>query len=142
MNTFINRQVNKRLKSALDEETNLEETNGHEIQDASPSSPEEDDNEREITTTQEELEGYFIVKTIMREVVDSKRVFIRDTLSYCGIVFDDNNRRPICRLHFNRSNKYVGLFDQDKNEERVLIDELDDIFQYADRLQATATYYI
>ena len=44
-----------------------------------------------IVTTNEELEGYEIVKTIVRELVDTERVIIRDNPSYCPI-FLDNNR--------------------------------------------------
>ncbi|WP_216635828.1 hypothetical protein, partial [Magnetospirillum moscoviense] len=37
--------------------------------------------------------------------------------------------------------KYLGLFDADKNEERVRIEGLDDIFAHADRLKLTAVSY-
>ena len=55
---------------------------------------------------------------------------MRDVKSYCGILLDNNNRQPICRFHFNyATQKYIGLFDENKNEERVPIDDLDDIFK-------------
>lgn len=95
----------------------------------------------DIVTTQEEIDGYQIVRAIVREVVKVERVTMRDAKSYCAILLDDNNRRPICRLHLNRSVKYLGLFDADKNEERVRIESLDDIFAYADRLKVAAASY-
>jgi hypothetical protein len=61
-----------------------------------------------IVTTQDELEGFHIVKAIIRTIVDSKRIVARDTQSYFGILLDDNNRKPICRLHFNRTQKYIS----------------------------------
>ena len=76
----------------------------------------------------------------MREVVDVKRVTMRDTKRYCGILLDDNNREPICRLHFNYSRKYLGIISG-KNEERIEIEGLDDIFQYADRIKAKIVEY-
>ena len=78
---------------------------------------------------------------LAQEEVDPKRVFIRDVRTYCGIVLDDNNRKPICRLWFNTSKKYVGLFDEHKKEERVPIGDLDEIFGLADRLKATVRAY-
>jgi hypothetical protein len=66
---------------------------------------------------------------------------MRDSKSYCAILLDDNNRKPICRLHLNRGIKYIGLFDAERNEERVRIETLDDIFTHADRLKATASSY-
>lgn len=89
----------------------------------------------------DERDGYLIVKAILREIVDPKRIVHRDMESYCGILFDDNNRRPICRLHFNRKQKYIGLFDANKNEERIAIGDLNEIYKYADRLKATVAGY-
>lgn len=94
-----------------------------------------------IDTTAEEIEGYNIVKAIVRTEVDAKRVAGRDTQSYFGILLDDNNRKPIARLHFNRAQKYLGTFDSDKNETRHAIEFLDDIFQHADLLKAAAKSY-
>jgi len=85
-------------------------------------------------TTAEEWEGYHIVRAILREIVSAKRVVMRDVQSYCGILLDDNNRKPICRLHFNGTQKYVGFFDTEK-EQRLRIDAVDDLYRYADRLK-------
>ena len=92
-------------------------------------------------TTEEEVEGYYIVKSILREVIDPRRVTMRDRISYCGILLDDNQRKYICRLWFNSSQKYVGLFDEEKKEERVPIGDLNDIYQHAERLKATVATY-
>ncbi|MCU7924604.1 MAG: hypothetical protein KZQ88_18080, partial [Candidatus Thiodiazotropha sp. (ex Dulcina madagascariensis)] len=81
-----------------------------------------------------------IVKAILREVLDVKRITMRDTKSYCGILLDNNNRKPICRLHFNYSQKYLGVFSG-KNEERIEIDSIDDIFQHSDRIKAVIAEY-
>jgi predicted type IV restriction endonuclease len=94
----------------------------------------------EIVTTDDEREGYLIVKSIVREVIKPSRVFMRDAKSYCAVLVDNNNRKPLTRLHFNRPIKYISLFDGDK-EERAAIDSLDHIYDYTDRLRATASRY-
>ena len=66
---------------------------------------------------------------------------MRDVRSYCGILLDNNNRQPICRLQFNRSTKYLSLFHND-DEERVRVDDVDDIYGYADQLNAAAAKYM
>jgi hypothetical protein len=134
---FTNDLVSQRLQSALAQE----EPPPPLLEEQLPELEEESDPKREIHTTQEELEAYFIVKTILREVVDSKRIMMRDTLSYCGVLFDDNNRKPVCRLHFNRVQKYFGVLDESKNETRHAIDDIDDIYQYADALKRVTLYY-
>lgn len=102
--------------------------------------------ETTIITTEEELEGYHIVKSILREMVDLNRVAYRDVESYFGILFDDNNRKPICRLYLNNPRfKRLGLFEcgvEKKQEEKVNLDSLNDIYKYADRLKATVEYYV
>lgn len=94
----------------------------------------------EIVTTDEEREGYMIVKAIVREIIKPSRVVIRDARSYCAVLIDNNNRKPLTRLHFNRPVKYISLFDGEK-EERVGIDSLDHIYDYTDRRRATASRY-
>jgi predicted type IV restriction endonuclease len=97
---------------------------------------------KEIVTTAEELEGFYIVKSILRSKVESNRITHRDTLSYFNVILDDNIRRTICRLYFNNSKKQLGYFDESKKETKVELKSLDDIYQYADALCATAETYL
>ncbi|MEH6736994.1 MAG: type I restriction endonuclease [Sulfitobacter sp.] len=94
----------------------------------------------EIITTEEEVEGFFLVKAMLRGSVDTSRVVIRDAKSYCAVLLDDNNRKPLARLHFNRTQKYFGLFDGDV-EEKVAVDSLDDLLDFKSRIIATAEKY-
>lgn len=94
----------------------------------------------EVITTDEEREGYMVVKAIVRDTVSPKRVVMRDAKSYCAVLIDNNNRKPLARLHFNRSIKYIGLFDGEA-EERLIIDSLDQIYDHTERLRATARKY-
>lgn len=136
---FINEQINDRLKTALADEqpvaARVEELPDVEVVE------EATDDGAKVETTKEELEAFFIVKSILREVVDAKRIAMRDVQSYCSILLDDNNRQPICRLRFNTAQKYIGLIDAEKKEERVPIDSLDDIYQHAERLRAIPAFY-
>ncbi len=141
---FINEHIAERLRSAMGElgssadgKSETDNSNGTYII-APP------DSENKIVTTEEELQGYYIVRGIICAVLDIERVTYRDTQSYFGILLDDNNRRPICRLHFNGKQKYVGVFNMgagDKNEEKIPIANLNEIYKLTERLQATAEYY-
>ncbi|WP_341504204.1 type I restriction endonuclease [Gallaecimonas sp. GXIMD4217] len=131
MKLFLNEEINTRLKSAMATEDVVEEIILDNPEKAKP----------DIVTTEEELEGFYIVKSILRSHVDLQRLAARDTKSYFGILLDDNNRKPICRLHFNRNQKYLGVFDENKIEERIPLTSLDDIFDHAERLVSTVGYY-
>lgn len=137
---FINERINERLKRAA--EVSNEPTEPP-VNLPSPES-EEGSKKNKIVTTEEEIEGYHIVKAILRQTIDASRVVIRDTVGYCGILLDDNRRKPICRLYFNASEKKsLGLFDDPANpDDKVSISELNDIYHYSERLINTVKYYL
>ncbi|MEN9918983.1 MAG: hypothetical protein RL662_1419 [Bacteroidota bacterium] len=96
-----------------------------------------------ITTTKEEIDGYNIVRAILYEVVDIDRVVDRDTMSYFGVLLDDNNRKPICRLYFNSSTvKYIATFDEKKEETKNKINSLNDIYKYANQIKDVVQFYL
>jgi hypothetical protein len=138
---FLNDQINDRLKSAMSGAVQPSYAIASTTPTDSANEQVDDSVEDKVLTTLEELEGYHIVKAIVRSVVDSKRIIQRDTQSYFGILLDDNNRKPICRLHFNRMQKYIGIFDQEKNETRHPISSLDEIYDFADQLKTTISFY-
>jgi len=123
---LLEERITDRLKSAM---SPVAPEAAEPAQDAAPKS--------KIETTQDEIDGYLIVKAILRETCNPSRIVPRDTQSYMTVLLDDTNRKQLCRLHFNGTTKYLGLFGPDKKEERVPLETLDDIFKYADRLKAT-----
>lgn len=146
LHQFVRERVGDRLRNALAQE---DAESAGEISEAMADSPDgpsasveaAESNEDGIITTEEEIEAYHIVKSICREVIDGNRINHRDTKSYMGILVDDNNRRPICRLRFNGSQKYLGLLDTEKNEERIPVASLEEIYQHREVLQAMASYW-
>lgn len=145
---YISERVSGRLTAALAQEelevrpaklsevSSANEANLEEAAEATPDAPDDG-----IVTTDEEIEGFHIVRAIMSERIDPERVIMRDVKSYCGVLLDDNNRQPICRLHFNTSQNYIGLFDAEKNETKVAIERLADIYKHRKELLATVDYY-
>ncbi len=58
-----------------------------------------------------------------------------------GILLDDNNRKPICRLRFNHKQKYLGLFDESKEETKIPIEAVTDIYQHSEEIINTILSY-
>lgn len=138
----INSIIATRLRGAMSGNTATPRPANTPSSEAGPVDEVESANAREVETTVEEWEGYFIVKAILRKVADVERIAMRDTLSYCGVLLDDNNRKPICRLHFNSPTvKYIETFGADKKGTRHRIEGLDDIYKYADQLRETVQNY-
>jgi hypothetical protein len=139
---FLGDQVNDRLKSAMSGVIMPSYAVEAPIAGAGTAAEAKaDDAEDRVITTLDELEGFHIVKAIVRTAVDAKRIIHRDTQSYFGVLLDDNNRKPVCRLHFNRGQKYIGIFGKDKTETRHPITSLDEIYGFAEQLKETVGYY-
>ena len=95
-----------------------------------------------IITTDEELEGYMIIKTILRQKVSINRISYRDNQSYFAILLDDNNRKTLCRLYLNSSKKYLITFDEQKKEVKNELVNLDDIFNLSELILSSLEAYL
>lgn len=127
---LIGEKINERLHFALNKEVIIQEKD--QIEEVE---------ESKVITSEEELEGYRIVVAILRRKLPIHRIVYRDTKSYFGILLDDNNRKPLCRLHLNGGKKYLGLFNTDKSEIRQSIQTVDDIYLFEKELLETVGLY-
>ncbi len=130
-NQTISERVSDRLNSALNKEVEKQQEEEFE----------EEEEISRVITTEEEIEAFRIVIAILRRKVSKDRIMHRDTQSYFGILLDDNNRKPICRLHLDGNKKYISLFDQNKNTKREQIQSIDDIYEFEEQLLQTIDYY-
>jgi len=121
--------ITERLKTALTKED--EETKK---QEALQVLEQEKLNEIKVVTTNEELESFMIVKTILRQKINATRITYRDAQSYFAILLDDNNRKTICRIYLNGSKKFFVTLDDQKKEVKSEINSLDDIFTHTETL--------
>lgn len=88
-----------------------------------------------IVTTQEEIDSYNIVRSILRKDVDVSKITYKDTKSYFVVNFDNSPSYWICRISLKQYSKRM-CFPKDnyKSNEWFDIKSLDDIFRYTDRL--------
>ncbi len=138
---FLTERVNDRLKTAL----GVSGVSSASIAPPTTSAEvaaEDLDRDTEIETTLEELEGYQIVKAIACGDVKPQRITHRDAKSYFAVLLDDNNRKPIARLHFNGKQKYLGLLDEDKVETRHAVEGLDEIYAHAGAIREAVQRYL
>ena len=137
LNQFLNEQINQRLQSAISKGEVAEES----VEIEGPDESIEEELDSRIVTTEEELEGFYTVKSIVREVVAADRIVHRDRQNYMSVLVDNNRLKPICRLYFNAAKKYLGLLNEERKYERIEIESIDDIYKYAKQLKATVSHY-
>ncbi|MDR2790248.1 MAG: type I restriction enzyme HsdR N-terminal domain-containing protein [Campylobacteraceae bacterium] len=130
----LNDIVTDRLQTALNKET-------AEQQKIKEAEIEETKNDSKVVTTQEELDAFYIIRAILCSKVKLDRIAHRDAQSYFAILFDDNNRKTICRLYLTDKRKQIGIFDTDKKEVKFELETIESIYVYADKLLAIAEFY-
>lgn len=124
----MNEEVNERLQKAITKESEKIE-------------PTETVEESKIVTTKEELESFEIIKAILRKDIGIEKIHHRDTQSYFGVLYDNNNRKPICRLFLDGRIKKIELFDQNKTSRKTEINTIDNIYDFSEDLLTVANYY-
>jgi len=95
-----------------------------------------------IVTTPDEIDAFYTVKALLRGTLDVKRLHLRDHQTYCSVLLDNSNRRPVCRLRFDGKAKQLGLFGADKSETRVVIESVDGILDHADAIRETVARHL
>lgn len=136
--SLINDIVNQKISSALNDDIEKQLPPSKEKED----SPEEALPQSKIITTEEELESFYIIRGLLVGTTDISNITHRDTESYFGILFQNNNRKPICRLDLDKKRKQLLIPDENKKFERIYIDSLNDIYQYKDRLIEVVNRYL
>ncbi|WP_295127798.1 type I restriction endonuclease [uncultured Chitinophaga sp.] len=131
---YINDLITDRLKTALKQEAAA--------QDA-VIEPEVliDSKDTKVVTTAEELEAFYIIKSILRDKIDGERIVYRDAQTYFAVLLDDNNRKTICRLYLTSTKKSIGLIDENKKETKHEILKIDNIYKFSAQLAKTIERY-
>lgn len=138
---FVNEHVDNRLKSALANEQ-VEAQLPISSHANGQSEPQITAIKSSVMTTDDEQNAYFIIKSILRENIDVQRITMRDAQSYCAILLDDNNRRPLARIYFTSTKRSIGIFNVRREEQRYAIETLDDIYKYATQLKDAVSRYL
>ncbi len=126
---FINDRVNTRLKSAL------EQGDDRTAKPADGDGPSAGEDHEVPEFVPLELEAFQIIKAIVRDVVDVHRLNLEVYKRHTSVHL--SNYRLVCRLRLRTKNLSMGLISDDGTEERILLNDLDDIFGHADGLRAT-----
>ncbi len=134
---FVSELISERLKSVLEKEEVTDKEEAVRLAEQF----ENTDKDSGIETSEEEKEGYLVIRSILRQKFAVTRIVGRDTKSYFGILLDDNNRKPLARLHFNGGKKYLSLFDKEKAETKMEISDVDGIYHHADLLLKSVEHY-
>lgn len=143
LNLFIKDRVNERLASAIDNNNDkvANKTAPEEVEPAAEPVEEPVEHSDGIVTTDEEKQAYFIIKSILLSDPSSQEVLLNDFKGFCNICYGRKSQ-ILVRLYFNKEPLRIAFLttneDGKKDQEYHQIDNLEDIYQYADRIKAIA----
>lgn len=136
---FVNDFMNDKIKSIL---ANNEEKQVEEVTEDTVEIDTKDIDENKVITTEEEIQGINIVKSILSEIVPIEDITYKDVERYCGILYKNNTRKWICRLYFNSGKKSIVIASEDKKATRYYIENINDIYKYKNELTESLNRYL
>jgi len=143
MHQFVNDFMNDKIKSILvNEEENIIEVEDTTVNEESAICETEENIESKIVTTEEELEGFNIVRSILAEVVSAEDITYKDVERYFGILYKNNTRKWICRLYLDVSKKNIVISDENKQGIRYPLEVVSDIYKYKEELLSSLDKYL
>lgn len=138
INDIISDRLNTAIKNGEKASDELQEPNASISEDTEEKMPEGvvcTDKESGVVTTQEELDAYNIIRSILRKEFSAETIVYRDFKSYFAIGINNASCWWGCRLAFGTRKKNLYIPTEGYKEiERIEIETLDDIFNHADRL--------
>ncbi|APT94040.1 restriction endonuclease or methylase [Corynebacterium stationis] len=129
---FLKDEANRRLRSAQDYEEIVSPQKEEPVETNEPEALEPSDG---IITTDTEIQGFGIIRAICCSEVPINDITMRDAKSYCAILYQDNNRKPLARLFFDRKIPRIGIFNEDREMEVFDLNAIEDIYNYSDLLR-------
>lgn len=143
INDIISDRLNVAMKNENKEEKQIPQEVENENQQPNEMNEEKlpdgvvfQDREKGIVTTQEEIDAYNIVRSILRQYVDVSRIQYNDYKTYFSVNIDGSTWWWICRIYIGKRSKKICLpKDNYKTNEWIDIETIDDIFNYADGLK-------
>lgn len=95
-----------------------------------------------IVTTPEELEAFYIIKSILRQSVPGEKISYKDTGSYFGVLYDNNTRKWVCRLELTDNKKRLYIPDERKIPVRFELKNIEEIYKHSDKLLESLNRYV
>jgi len=127
LNDFINERMNEKITSALTSSNEQKEI----VEEIEP-----EEQISKINTTFDEIEAFYIVKSILSDTIQPQRIYYKDTESYLNIVLDNMITHWICRIYLGGTNKYVVIPITNKEQKKIPIENINNIYEYKKELLA------
>lgn len=137
VNDIISDRLNVAIKSGEQQDVpTTQEATQPAVEDVLPDGVVVMDKENGIVTTQEEIDAYNIIRSILRKFISADKIVYKDFKSYFAIGIENSSYWWICRLSFGSRKKSIYFPTEDyKSQEKYDIDSIDGIFDCIGKLE-------
>jgi len=137
LNDYISELMNEKISTALKNESESEDKAAATIEENIAI---EDEEAPRVITTNEEIESYYVVKSLLMEIISPEDLTYKDNEKYFAILYKGNIRKTICRIRFGAKNKQI-MIANGKDYERIYIESINDIYLHKEKLIAAVLQY-
>lgn len=136
ISSYIAERITEKFTQAMAETKKEQEIKEQEAK-------EQEEPEDSVVTTEQELQGLYIIKSILTGIVPPERIFLRDKKTRCLILLDNNGSKPLVKFYFDsQDDMEIEIVKVDKSVERHEIAKLDDIYKFSEEIKARALAYL
>ena len=129
---FASKNVEQQTEGIPNQVATIDEQNSDKLPDGIVAL----DKESRAVTTQEEIDAYNIIRSILRKHISADKIVYKDFKSYFAIGIENSSYWWICRLSFGSRKKSIYFPTEDyKSQEKYDIDSIDGIFNCIGKLE-------
>ncbi len=127
LNDFITELMNDKIKAALKNDQKVIEPPVV-AEEVIEKHDEEVQQTNKIITTDEEMQAYYIIKSILSETIEPSRISYKDTTGYFGILLDNKATKWICRLRLSEGKKTMFTPLED-DKAKINMESIEDLYK-------------
>ena len=120
----------------------LTETLNEKLQAALETTATTSANDINALKTNEHWEILNIVKEILQNVIDVRKISLKYTSAYIAVLYEKNTRKWICRITLSSAQQNLIIPDENKNELRFAINDISDLYNYSEQIIESARRYL
>ncbi|WP_106828149.1 type I restriction endonuclease [Parabacteroides pacaensis] len=137
VNDIISDRLNVAIKSGEQQDVpTTQEATQPAVEDVLPDGVVVMDEKKGIVTTQEEIDAYNIIRSILRKHISADKIVYKDFKSYFAIGIENSSYWWICRLSFGSRKKLIWFPTEGyKSQEKIELENIDGIFDCIGKLE-------
>ncbi|MCB2291668.1 type I restriction enzyme HsdR N-terminal domain-containing protein [Clostridium sp. CS001] len=94
--------------------------------------------ENPITMTQLELESFYIVKSILRKIIEPENITFIDSATYFTVIIANNSEKWVCKVHMKNKRQISLPYNNEVGEIFYDFESIDDFYELDNELMDIA----